>query len=183
MINLSPSEKQALQDVATRLGVPSSWLAAVINFETAGTWNPTIKNPNSSARGLIQFLDATARDLGYDSALSLVTSNPTIESQLRGPVLRYFLKHGPRFKSKQELWFAVFLPRYKNAPHSTVIYADDLAKQAKFRRANPGIKTVGDYYTKLEKLFDSAKINYLPAIAVLAVGFFVIRVLMRGANG
>jgi len=180
---LLPSELQALKDVASRLKVPPAWLAAVINFETAGTWDPQIKNPNSTARGLIQFLDKTAQGLGYESALDLVQKHPTIESQLRGPVLKYFLKAGGNFPTKQALWFTVFLPRYKNAPMGTVIYADDLAKQAQFRRANPGIKTVGDYYHKLEKLFEGAKINLIPAVAILAIGFVVIRVIMRGANG
>jgi len=172
---LTPSEREALKAVAQRLGVPTDWLAAVINFETAGTWNPTIKNPNSSARGLIQFLDKTAQGLGYQSAVDLVTKHPTIESQLRGPVLKYFLQFAPPFKTKQELWFSVFLPRYKKSPMNTVIYHDDPAKQAAFRRANPGIKTVGDYYHKLEKMFYKGQSKVLPVIATLALGFLAFR--------
>jgi len=181
-MNLSPLEIEALRSVATRLGVRPDWLAAVINFETAGTWNPQIKNPHSSARGLIQFIDATAKDLGYASALDLVQKHPTIESQLKGPVLKYFLRQGGKFGTKQELWFAVFLPKYKKAPLDTVIFAEDLAKQAAFRRANPGIKTVGDYYHKLEKMFakfDKAKLGLGPALVTLAVGIFVFRFFFR----
>lgn len=174
-MKLSPSELQALNDVAGKLGVPPNWLAAVINFETAGTWNPQIKNPNSSARGLIQFLDATAKRMGYESALDLVTKHPTIESQLRGPVLKYFLGIAPKFKSKQDLWFAVFLPRYRSSPHDTVIYAEDPAKQAVFRRANPGVVTVGDYYRKLENLFEKSQKSIFPALALLALGFIAYR--------
>lgn len=175
MITLTDTEKAALHEVAARLGVPPDWVAAVINFETAGTWDPRIKNPNSSAMGLIQFLDTTAKGLGYTSAFDLVNKHPTIESQLRGPVLKYFLNHGPKFKSKQELWFSVFMPRYKRAPLDTVIYADDKVKQAAFRRANPGIVTVGDYYHKLESLFEKGRVKIGPAIAILAIGFLALR--------
>jgi len=175
MITLTDTEKQALHDVAAKLGVPPDWVAAVINFETAGTWDPKAKNPNSSAMGLIQFIDSTAKGLGYTSAFDLVNKHPTIESQLRGPVLKYFLQHGPRFASKQELWLSVFLPRYKRASLDTVIYSDDAKKQERFRRANPGIITVGDYYHKLEKMFNQGRAKIGPAIAILAIGFLALR--------
>jgi len=149
---LSPSEVATMNATAAALGVPASWLAGVINFETAGTWNPQIKNPLSSARGLIQWIDSTARGMGYDSAAALVAAHPTIESQLSGPVLKYFKPYMP-FKTEQEFYFTVFFPKYRKAAMDTVIYADDAAARAKFQAANPGIVTVGDYYSKLKKAF------------------------------
>lgn len=189
MINLSPTDAAALEYVATQLKIPRDWLAAVINFETAGTWDPKISNPNSSARGLIQFMDTTARDLGYASSIDLVTKHPTIESQLKGPVLKYFLKFRPPFRTKQDLYFSVFLPKYRRAPMDTVIYSEDKKKQAAFQKANPGIKTVGDYYRKLEKAFgNKAKFNPGPIIAALFVGviaykFFFSPSMRNRANG
>lgn len=175
MITLSQSDKAALQYVAGQLKIPADWVAAVINFETAGTWNPAAANPNSSARGLIQFLDQTAKNLGYTSALDLVAKHPTIESQLKGPVLKYFKQFGP-FRNKQELYFAVFLPKYRRAPLDTVIFSDDAKKQAAFQKANPGIKTVGDYYRKLEAKFAGfKKFNPGPVIAALVVTALVAR--------
>ncbi len=182
MAGLTPAGQAALRYVAARLGVPTAWLEAVINFETAGTWNPLIKNPNSSARGLIQFLDATARGLGFQSALDLVTRHNTVESQLRGPVLQYFQQFKTPAKSAKEFYFRVFLPAYANSPLDTVIYAADPVKQAAFRKANPGIQTVGDYYRKLESRF--AKFRSGPGgagvVAVLALmGFFLGRAFFK----
>lgn len=176
---LSASEKLALQQTAQALGVPAEWLAAVINFETAGTWDPKIKNKLSSARGLIQFLDATAQALGFNGSLDLVQKHPTVESQLKGPVLTYLKQFGP-FRSKQSLWLSIFLPKYRNAPLDTIIYADDPEKKKAFRAANPGVATVGDYYHKLEKSFKakSAAAGGIigPAAAVLALGFLAYKI-------
>jgi len=169
-MTLSPSALSGLRGVGLALNVPASWLEAVINFETAGTWNPQIKNPLSTARGLIQFLDATAVDLGYQSALDLVTQHPTIESQLTGPVLNYFKKHGP-FRDEQDFVFSVFLPKYRHAPLDTLIYHDDPVKMDRFQRANPGIKTVGDYFNKLRAAFSKIQgSNPGSALGAVALG-------------
>lgn len=152
MKQLTPIQVTALNATAAALGVQPSWLAAVINFETAGTWDPQIRNPLSSARGLIQFLDATAKGLGFPSAAALVASHPTIESQLAGPVLKYFAPYKP-FKTEQEFYLTVFFPKYRKAPLDTVIHADNPAAREKFQKANPGIVTVGDYYNKLKSAF------------------------------
>ncbi len=178
---LTPAESAAMKTTAAALGVPESWLAAVINFETAGTWNPQIKNPLSSARGLIQWIDSTAKGLGYDSAAALVAAHPTIESQLKGPVLKYFKPYMP-FKTEQEFYFTVFFPKYRRAAMDTVIYADDTAARAKFQKANPGIVTVGDYFSKLKTAF--AKFHGLTpgkaggglaAVALIVASIFFLR--------
>lgn len=64
--------------VAGRLGVDANALAAVISFESAGSFNPAKKNPGytdnngvfhpSSASGLIQFIEPTAKTLGTTTA-------------------------------------------------------------------------------------------------------------------
>lgn len=61
--NNSPTPKGFTQEkakvikrVAEAIGVNPNDLAAVISFETVGTFSPSIKNPLSSATGLIQFM-------------------------------------------------------------------------------------------------------------------------------
>ena len=61
---ISENEAQAFADVATKNGFRPEWLANLVNFETAGTFSPSIQNPSSRATGLIQFMPATARGLG-----------------------------------------------------------------------------------------------------------------------
>lgn len=173
-MKLTAAQSNALRSVASSLGIMPAWLEAIINFETAGTWDPQIKNPNSSARGLIQFLDATARNLGYASSADLVNQFPTIESQLLGPVLKYFKQFGP-FQDQQDFALSVFLPKYRKSDLDTVIYAEDPDTQAKFQQANPGIVTVGDYFNKLQRAFAKTSITLSEGIGgvtllCLAVG-------------
>lgn len=182
-MNLKPADIEALQYVATKLGVPADWLSAVINFETAGTWDPKKKNPLSTARGLIQFLDATARTLGYRDSLDLVERNPTIAGQLRGPVLKYFQQWKEPARDKQDFYFRVFLPELRKAPQDTIIFASNPEKQAKFRKQNPGIETVGDYYRKLEARFSKFKVSAEKGggalVALAIIGLFLGRLLHK----
>lgn len=134
---------KALQEVSASLGIDPNDLYKLIDFETAGTWNPQIKNPNSSARGLIQFTDKTARSLGYKDSLDLVTKNKSIESQLYFPVLQYLSKLKP-FPTKQSLFMSVFYPDARKWPLNKE-FPDNVKK------ANPGIVTVADYIGKIDK--------------------------------
>ena len=128
--------------VAGRLAVDPVALHNLISFETAGTFDPKIKNPGSSARGLIQFTDETARSLGYNDSLHLVSKNDTFEKQLNGPVYSYLSRYIP-YKNKQALYMSVFYPAAMNWPESTVF-------PQYVRSANPGINTVGDYISLVE---------------------------------
>lgn len=155
----------ALNDVSRSLGVPSDWLRKLIQFESG--FNPFAKNPFSSATGLIQFTDSTARSLGYGSANELVVSHPTVESQLRGPVLRYLLQFAP-FDSKQSLYLSVFYPAFRKYPLNAE-FPDSV------KTVNPGIKYVGDYIAKVErKSFKkySAIGFFIPIVAAALAVFF-----------
>jgi hypothetical protein len=53
-----------LEKYATSSNTPIENLMAVMSLETKNTFNPSIKAGNSSATGLVQFLEATAKELG-----------------------------------------------------------------------------------------------------------------------
>jgi len=55
----------AIQWAAADLKIRPNDLAAVISFETRGTFSPAAKNPNSSATGLIQFMADKYTAYGY----------------------------------------------------------------------------------------------------------------------
>lgn len=145
MRKLTATEKGALLRVAGDLGVEPRTLAALIQFESR--WSPTIKNELSSARGLIQFMDATAYEMGYlgpdtkrpakGASLALVVAHPDTESQLLGPVLDYLKPMAP-YPTDQSLFMAVFYPAARKWPRSREF--PELVQLA-----NPGIKTVDDY--------------------------------------
>lgn len=63
--SLSKAKQESIKRVAGNIGVSPNDLAAVISFETGGTFSPSATNPNSSATGLIQFMRGTDGHKGY----------------------------------------------------------------------------------------------------------------------
>lgn len=156
-----------LNQVARELGVNPENLNALIAFESG--WDPKAKNPRSSARGLLQFVDSTARNLGYRDSLDLVQKHPTAESQLLGPVRAYLKKFGP-FPTKQSLYMAVFYPKAR--------FWDPTKPFPKsVQNANPGIKTPLDYVKYVER-----KISTPAMIGGVGLGLilFAAIILMKG---
>jgi hypothetical protein len=157
--SLDYSELSALNEVSAALGISNpDWLKKLINFETAGTFSPTIKNPNSSARGLIQFINSTSRGLGYLDSYDLVTKNPTFVTQIRGPVQDYLRPYSP-FRTEQSLYLSVFYPAYRNKPLSTP-FPDYVLKN------NPGIRTPQDYINKIRGDADFKGVGVLLIVGV-----------------
>lgn len=118
------NEYQLIEVLANRLGADPMELFTLIHFETAGTFNPTATNPNSSAKGMIQFIDATAITLKnkngqfFKSSQDLIDQCSTAKCQLAvpnknnkygGPVYQYLSRFG-KFDSKNKLFMAVFYP-------------------------------------------------------------------------
>ncbi|WP_113636105.1 transglycosylase SLT domain-containing protein [Nubsella zeaxanthinifaciens] len=78
----------ALDAMAKRLGIPVEWICDVMYIESG--FKPTAKNPNSSASGLIQFMEATAKGLGTTTAAILKMTNvqqiPYVERYFKGQI-------------------------------------------------------------------------------------------------
>lgn len=135
MVKLSAEEKKALANTAAAVGTTPELLYRLILAESG--WDPQAANPTSSARGLIQFIDSTAQDLGFDSSDALVEMFPDRVSQLEGPITTYLVQYGP-FDSEQALYMAVFYPAAMDWP-------GDKEFPAWVQEANPGISTPADY--------------------------------------
>lgn len=169
MNKLSQNQKKVFLDVCNRLGVSSDLLYRLIDYESG--WQPLRKNPYSSARGLIQFIDDTAKWLGYKNSLDLVSKHPTIDSQL-GVVYEYLSRFAP-FTNDQSLFMSVFYPEARewNLDREFPLYVQNV---------NPGIRTVRDYmnfvYSKLKIKKELEKPNNLiyAIIAGIAVTLFFI---------
>ena len=104
--------------VAGRLSVDPFHLLAVIDFETAGTFDPSISNPNSSAVGLIQFVESTAQDLGTSTAelarMGRVEQMAYVE--------RYLQPYAGRMRTVGDIYMAVLYPRAVGRAGSYVLF-------------------------------------------------------------
>lgn len=163
---IGATERILLQMMASRLGVNASDLFNLIKFESG--WNPKAKNPYSSARGLIQFTDSTAKNLGYKSSLDLVKKNPSVKDQL--PIVERYLSWFKPFTGKQSLYMAVFYPAARNLDPNTLLPAN-------VRKVNTGINTPGDYIKKVE----GGKVATFVLLPVVA-GAFILYFFLKGRN-
>lgn len=62
--NVTSAFQGRVREIAARLETKPEYILAVMSFETGGTFSPSVRNNRSTATGLIQFLDSTARGLG-----------------------------------------------------------------------------------------------------------------------
>lgn len=68
--NFTKAKADSIARVAKNIGVNPNDLAAVISFETGGTFDPSKRNPNSSATGLIQFMKGSGGTKGQYYGMS-----------------------------------------------------------------------------------------------------------------
>ena len=118
---VSPAFRAGVYNLCARLGWTedhASWLMACICFETGGTFSPSIRNPKSSAVGLIQFMRATAQGLGTSTEL---LGRMTAEEQLRY-VERYFQPYADRIASLDDLYLAILWPAGIGKPSHWVLW-------------------------------------------------------------
>lgn len=141
------STKQLIQDISDNNGVDTTVLIGIIEYESK--FNPKAVNPNpkSTAKGLIQFTNGTAIQLGYKSSQDLIDRFPDIDSQLDGPVRDYFDLYAP-YNNSEEFMLAVFYPAWRKKDLSTQL-------PESIKEVNPGIDTLGDYVNNVSKHFSS----------------------------
>jgi hypothetical protein len=104
--NTSELFRKNLFPMAQRLGANPNWLAAVMSFESAGSFDPAKKNPASSATGLIQFMEYTAKNLGTTTAELAAMSDA---EQLKW-VEKYLRPVKGRLRTVSDHYMAVFAP-------------------------------------------------------------------------
>lgn len=93
--------------ISDELNISPNWLMIVINNESAGTFSPSIKNPTSTATGLIQFMEATAKSLGTStSQLASMTNVQQLDY-----VKKYLSRYASKIKSAADMYLAVFFPK------------------------------------------------------------------------
>lgn len=106
-----------VREIGGRLNIDPSWLMAVMGFETGYTFSTSIKNPGSSATGLIQFVSSTARSLGTTTTqLARMTDVQQLDY-----VEKYFNQYKGHINSLADCYMAVFWPAAIGKPGAYVI--------------------------------------------------------------
>ena len=108
--------------VSNKWGFSPNDLMAVINFETGGTFDPSIRNPQkgSTATGLIQFIGSTARGLG--TTVDELAQMSRAEQMLY--VDKYLEQFGDRAKgaSLEDLYMLILNPVSAGKPADTPLF-------------------------------------------------------------
>lgn len=130
--------RSAVATMSSRLGIKPEWILAVMNYETDGTFSPSIRNKaGSGAVGLIQIMPDTARGLG--------TSTEALAKMTQIEQLVYVEKHLESYKGRmnslEDVSMAVFYPAAIGNP--------DYKFPANVVAQNPGIYTPRDYVNKV----------------------------------
>jgi len=141
---LTPEFAQKIVDVAASVGASPGDLANLMYFETGKTFDPSMKNPNSSATGLIQFIDDTAKALGTStdelSKMSQVEQMDYVQKYLQDQVDR-----GNSLADSNALYAAVFTGDAANGQ-----YPNKELPQS-WKDVNKGINTYGDYFNHVSR--------------------------------
>ena len=154
--NLTMADARALESLARKYSIPPEWLANLINHESAGTFNPAVRNPSSGATGLIQFMPSTAKGLGTTTT---ALSKLTFQQQLPW-VEKYLFKTLKNLKAYSctissvastckirpdmreiDLYMAIFYP--------VSMFKPNYQFPSNVVSANGGIRTPMDYYEKV----------------------------------
>jgi len=115
----------SVSNVSDRLGINPDSLVRAMNIETAGTLNPAIQNPDSSASGMIQFMESTAIALG--TTIEEIRKMPRDKQvELAGKYFETKSKaHGFKtndLQTPEDVYMAIAAPAHVGSPDDVVVY-------------------------------------------------------------
>lgn len=165
---LSQNELKALVDAANWIGINPDWLASVIAFETAGSFDPAKPNAaGSGATGLIQFMPSTAKRLGTSTAeLAKMSFTQQLEY-----VKKYFEPVRGKLKSLEDTYLVVFYPKAIGKPLDYVVGESGTkvySQNKGFDKAAKGYITKQDITGTIRSVLKAAENR--PRVEVVAAG-------------
>lgn len=143
---VSPVFRDRVWWIADTLKLDPDHLMSCMAFESNRTFSPSVRNmAGSGATGLIQFMPATARNLGTTTdALARMTA----EDQLNY-VYKYFRPFNGRLRTLADIYMAILWPRAVGQPEGFVLF--DRSTMPTTYRQNAGLDANRDgRITKLE---------------------------------
>ena len=130
--------REEVEWISRNLGVDPNHLMAAMAFETGETFSPSIKNPGSSATGLIQFMEATAKAMHTTTAkLARMTAVEQLEY-----VHRYFEPYAEQLATLADVYMAILWPKAVGKLDSYILWTKD--GSPKTYAANKGLDTNKD---------------------------------------
>lgn len=156
MASITPEESRAIADTANRLGVDPYSLGALINLETATTWNPNKwGGAGDNYRGLIQFGPGARKETGLpDRPMTIIEQLPYVE--------KYFQQRGfkPGEHGVTQLYRTVLVGNpYQSGTDSFGTNSDKAATEmmpggAHYKAAQ---RVMGDVYALPKKVVSKAQ--------------------------
>ena len=155
-----------IRELALYMDVGEHDLFSLIYFETGGTMNAQIRNPNSSAGGVLQFTDATSRTLKhtdgsrYTSTNDLLSRCPDMACQLAvpgkttkfgGPAYQYLSRF--KIRDRYDMFMAVFYPY-------AIGKGPDYILPKNIQELNNGIHSVEEYVKRVDEQIAALSVVY-----------------------
>ncbi len=140
----------AVGSTSGRLGIDAGDLLKAISFETVGTFSPSIKNPNGSATGLIQFIEKTAKGLGTSTA---ALKGMTRVEQMKY-VEKYLAPYKGRMKNLGDVYMAIHWPAGVGKSDDYVMYREgskEYAANKNLDKSGDGVVTRGETLARLRE--------------------------------
>lgn len=101
-----------------------NYLMACMAFESGETFSPTVVNAaGSGAVGLIQFMPATLKEMGY----TVEQAKKMTAVQQLDLVEKYFRPYYKRTKTLSDMYMAILMPKYIGASEFTAIFSNGVA--------------------------------------------------------
>lgn len=120
-VKFTDQEIAKLRQVVKNLGLPVRNVPdfmACMAWETGETFSPSVKNPGSSATGLIQFMDSTAVGMGTTTA---ALAKMSVVEQL-GYVEKHFMPYRKKIQNLGDIYMSILLPKMVGLPDSAVLW-------------------------------------------------------------
>jgi len=124
-----------VREIGASLSIDPNWLMAVMGFETRYTFSPSVRNPGSSATGLIQFIESTARKLETTTArLARMTAVEQLDF-----VEKYYQQYQGRIRNMGDAYLAVLWSAAIGRPDSYIMWQRDTGPYQAEYAANSGL--------------------------------------------
>jgi hypothetical protein len=112
-----------VQTISSQLSIDPNWLMAIMFWESAGTFSPSVQNKKSGATGLIQFMPTTAKGLGTSTTeLKQMSAIKQLDY-----VYKYYLPYKGKIKNYVDTYFVTFFPLAIGKPDNFVLETKNLS--------------------------------------------------------